>query len=327
MKALITGSNGFIGSHLAKYLLEKNYEVIGVDLNSSTTTLFESLIEKNRDKFQYLSIDICVNNEVLENAIKNSDLVFHLAASVGIPNYINSPVKLFEVNVIGSYNIIKLCLEHEKLIIFSSTSEIYGKNPEVPWAEKADRVLGNTEITRWNYSTSKATIEHLLNSLSGKLQYKILRYFNVYGPGQKPIFLVSKAIHSGMNASELHIYDNGLQTRCLTYIDDAIKATYLVAHSKSKFNTFNIGNNKEVSVKTIISEVSKYFPNSRVIGVDTGKLYGSSYEDLSRRIPDIRTVQSETGWESEIQLERGIELFVNWAKQNNFWWEDKDETR
>jgi len=327
MKALITGSNGFIGSHLTKYLLEKNYEVMGVDLDFSTNSLFESLIKENKNKFQYLPINISVKSGALEDAVKNSDVVFHLAASVGVPNYINLPVNLFEVNVIGSYNIIKLCLKYEKRIIFSSTSEIYGKNPEVPWAEEADRVLGSTEITRWNYSTSKATVEHLLNSLRGKLQYKILRYFNVYGPGQKPIFLVSKSIHSGINNSKLQIYDNGVQTRCLTYIDDAIKATYLVADSKSEFNTFNIGNNSEVSVKTIIREVSKYFPNSPVIDIDTEKLYGSFYEDLSRRIPDIQKVHLETGWEPEIQMERGIELFVNWAKQNTFWSKKSDETR
>jgi UDP-glucose 4-epimerase len=322
MIALITGSNGFIGAHLARYLLENDYQVIGIDLDPSTNNFFESLIKVNRKRFRYLSVDICSISDSLDEAVKNADVVYHLAASVGIPNYINNPVKLFEVNVIGSFNVINLCLKYEKLIIFSSTSEIYGKNIEVPWLEEADRVLGSTHVTRWNYSTSKATIEHLLNSLQGKLQFKILRFFNIYGPGQKPIFLVSKSIHSGMNKQDLQVYDNGAQTRSLTYIDDAVRAIVLVATRESKFSTFNVGNNYETPVSKIVSEISKYFPNSLVLGVDTKQLYGNSYEDLPRRIPNIDKLILETGWTPTIQMEEGIELFISWAKQNVFWWKD-----
>jgi nucleoside-diphosphate-sugar epimerase len=320
MKALVTGSNGFIGSHLVKFLLENNNEVIGLDTGSNTSTFFQSIVNENIQNFRYVSSDIRINNEVLEDTVKNSDVIFHLAASVGIPNYINLPVELFEVNVVGSYNLINLCLKHDKKIIFSSTSEIYGKNPEVPWGENADRILGNTEITRWNYATSKATIEHLLNSLNGKLQYKIIRYFNVYGPGQKPIFLISKAIHNGLNSKELQIYDSGVQTRCFTYIDDAIKATYLISNLDSKHNTFNIGNDLEVSIKAVMSEISSYFPSSAVIDINTEVIYGIYYEDLNRRIPDVSRIYSETNWKSTVQIEQGIKLFVDWAKKNEFWW-------
>ncbi len=320
MKALVTGSNGFIGSHLVKFLLENNNEVIGLDIGSSTSIFFQSIVNEKIENFRYVSSDIRTNNEALEDTVKNSEVVFHLAASVGIPNYINLPVELFEVNVIGSYNLINLCLKHDKKIIFSSTSEIYGKNPAVPWGENADRILGNTEITRWNYSTSKATIEHLLNSLNGKLQYKIIRYFNVYGPGQKPIFLISKAIHNGLNSKELQIYDNGTQTRCFTYIDDAIKATYLISNLDSKHNTFNIGNDLEISIKAVMSEISSYFPGSAVVDINTEVFYGIYYEDLNRRIPDVSRIYSETNWKSTVQIEQGIQLFVDWAKKNEFWW-------
>lgn len=320
MKALVTGSNGFIGSHLVKFLLENNNEVIGLDTGSSTSSFFQSIVNEKIENFRYVSSDIRINNEALEDTVKNSDVIFHLAASVGIPNYINLPVELFEVNVIGSYNLINLCLKYDKKIIFSSTSEIYGKNPAVPWSENADRILGNTEITRWNYSTSKATIEHLLNSLNGKLQYKIIRYFNVYGPGQKPIFLISKAIHNGLNSKELQIYDNGTQTRCFTYIDDAIKATYLISNLDSKHNTFNIGNDLEVSIKVVMSEISSYFPGSAVVDINTEAFYGIYYEDLNRRIPDVSRIYSETNWKSTVQIKQGIQLFVDWAKKNEFWW-------
>jgi UDP-glucose 4-epimerase len=327
MKSVVTGSNGFIGSHLAAFLLENNHEVVGLDTAAGPSNFFQSIVNIKSDNFRYVSSDIRINNAMLESIVKESDVIFHLAASVGIPNYINSPVELFEVNVIGSYNLVNLCLKHNKKIIFSSTSEIYGKNPAVPWGENADRILGNTEITRWNYSTSKATIEHLLNSLKGKLQYKILRYFNVYGPGQKPIFLISRAIHNGLNNKELQVYDNGSQTRCFTYIDDAIKATYLVSNLESKHNTFNIGNDYEVSINSVMRVVSSYFPRSSVVDINTADIYGVFYEDLTRRIPDVTRISSETNWKSEVQIGQGIQLFVNWAKQNEFWWNRNNETR
>ncbi len=321
MNAVITGANGFIGSHLAKRLLEEGFDVLGVDIATSMSELCGSIIEKN-PKYKYLTADIVDVSDQLEKAIKKSDIVFHLAASVGIPNYLNSPFKLFQVNVIGSFNIINLCLKYEKKLIFSSTSEIYGKNPDVPWSEESDRVLGNTLIMRWNYSTSKSTIEHLLNSVKNNLNYKIVRFFNVYGPGQNPIFAVSRSIHAGMNVKDIQMYDGGIQTRCFTYIDDAIDATFKVSSLVGGSNTFNIGNNVEVTIKDVMDLVSCHFPKSKIINIETEKLYGINYEDLSRRVPNIERLNKETGWLPNTQIRDGVQKFVDWAHQNKFWYQN-----
>ncbi len=321
MIAVITGANGFIGSHLAKRLLDEGFDVLGLDLAISMSELSSSIIEENPN-YKYFSADIVEFSNQLEKAIKMSDVVFHLAASVGIPNYLNSPFKLFQVNVIGSFNIINLCLKHEKKLIFSSTSEIYGKNPNIPWDEESDRVLGNTHIMRWNYSTSKSTIEHLLNSVKSDLDFKIVRYFNVYGPGQNPIFVVSRSIHAGMNGKDIQMYDDGIQTRCFTYIDDAIDATLRVSRLLGGSNTFNIGNNIEVTIKEVMDQFSKHFPRSKILNIATEELYGENYEDLSRRVPSIERLKKETGWLPNTQINDGVQKFVDWAHQNNFWYQN-----
>jgi nucleoside-diphosphate-sugar epimerase len=319
MKILVTGSRGFIGSHLVKFLVEQGHTVIGVDLQNLSKANID--VHCIRSEVTYFNLDIVTEIDQIDALIQSVDVVYHLAASVGIPNYINDPVALFKTNVIGSYNIINSCLKYKKKIIFSSTSEIYGKNPELPWRENSDRVLGSTSTHRWNYSTSKATIEHLLYSMHGLLDFRIIRYFNVYGPGQNPIFLVSKSIHSALNGREILMYDNGTQTRCLTYITDAIEATYSVGIESTISSVYNIGNPEEVSVKEILNTVSQYFPGTKMLPVDTGVLYGDSYEDLDRRVPDIQLIREELSWTPRIGYQEGIAQFVKWARDNPEWLE------
>lgn len=317
MKILVTGSRGFIGSHLVNFLLEQGHSVIGVDLrNLSNADVDVYPLDSN---LTYVNLDIVTELDQIDAVVESVDMVYHFAASVGIPNYINDPVALFKTNVIGSYNMINSCLKFNKKLIFSSTSEIYGKNPELPWRENSDRVLGSTSTHRWNYSTSKATIEHLLFSMSGLLDFRIIRYFNVYGPGQNPIFLVSKSIHSALNGQDILMYDNGTQTRCLTYITDAIEATYSVGVRSSISSVYNIGNPEEVTVNEILNSISQHFPGTKILPVDTGILYGDNYEDLDRRVPDIQLIRDELSWTPRIGYQRGIAFFVQWARNNSAW--------
>ena len=216
---LVTGGNGFIASHLIKKLLDEKQRVIAVDIHPKPGKLLRTLRSENLDNLKYVQADISRDLSVIDSLVSSCGLVYHFAALVGIPNYLQKPSELFNVNVVGSKVIIESCIKHEKRILFASTSEIYGKNPTVPWHEDADRILGSTSVNRWNYSSSKATIEHLLFANEGILDFRIVRYFNIYGPGQNPIFLVSRSIHRAINNTEILLYDGGDQTRCLTYID------------------------------------------------------------------------------------------------------------
>jgi nucleoside-diphosphate-sugar epimerase len=325
-KILITGVNGFIGSHLTSKYLANGYQVIGIDIQEEPSRLLKDCNQELVD-FRYFKIDVHKDESKISSLIEEADTVIHLAAIVGIKNYLENPLLLFEVNVLGSANLIKLCIEHKKRFVFSSTSEIFGKNPRVPWNEDADRVLGSTEIDRWGYSTSKATIEHLLHAVGPTLDYRIVRFFNVYGPGQNPIFLVSRNIQRSIQNLPIEAFDSGNQTRCLTYIDDAIEGIYLVSNAEHpKHRIYNVGSEKENSIAEICKLIHELNPDKSVNLIDTSVNYGDSYEDLPRRVPSTYRISSEFGWIAETSAEMGVKLFYEWAK-NNSWWSENSAQR
>jgi UDP-glucose 4-epimerase len=318
-KVLVTGVNGFIGSHLARKFQNEGFMVIGLDVSLSPSMLLKEFAQTDVN-FSYHQVNISKDFDSLNDLISGVDLVVHLAAIVGIKNYLERPFDLFETNVLGSTNVIKACVSHKKRLIFSSTSEIFGKNPNTPWDEDADRLLGSTEKDRWGYSTSKAMVEHLLHSLKTQLDYRVVRYFNVYGPGQNPIFLVSRNIHRMLNSLPLEVFDGGLQTRCLTYIDDAIQATFLIATKDAlRHSIYNVGSEKENTIAEIVALVQKLDENSAVINVDTANTYGSSYEDLLRRVPSAKRIADELKWTATTSTEEGISKFFEWASVSSWW--------
>lgn len=318
-KVLITGAGGFIGSHLASKFQREGFGVIGLDVFSGPGMLLKEFVETGVN-FSYHQVDVAKDFDSLNELISRVDLVVHLAAIVGIKNYLERPFELFESNVLGSANVIKACVAHKKRLVFSSTSEIFGKNPNTPWGEDADRLLGSTEKDRWGYSSSKATIEHLLHSLRTQLDYRVVRYFNVYGPGQNPIFLVSRNIYRVLNSQTLEIFDGGLQTRCLTYIDDAVQGTFSIAtENKLRHRIYNIGSEKENTISEIVAIIQKLDEKSSVSFIDTSLTYGSSYEDLARRVPSSQRITSELNWSATTSVEEGIMKFFEWAHKSTWW--------
>ena len=318
-KVLITGVNGFIGSHLASKFQGEGFSVVGLDVTSGPSMLLKEFAQTDVN-FSYHQVDIVKHSDSLIELIRGVDLVVHLAAIVGIKNYLEKPFALFESNVLGSANVIRACVAHNKRLVFSSTSEIFGKNPNTPWDEDADRLLGSTEKDRWGYSTSKATIEHLLHSLKTQLDYRVVRYFNVYGPGQNPIFLVSRSIHRMLNSLPLEVFDGGLQTRCLTYIDDAVQGTFLIATAdRLEHFVYNVGSEKENTIFEIVAMVQKLDEKSSIRFIDTANTYGSSYEDLLRRVPSSQRIADELNWSAATAAEEGIIKFFEWARKSSWW--------
>lgn len=215
-------------------------------------------------------------------------------------------MRMFESNVIGSYNVIKAWSESNTPLMFASTSEIYGKNPDIPWSENSDRVLGDTSKDRWSYSTGKALIEHLIIAMSKqhKLDYKIIRFFNVYGPRQKPIFVIPRAISRALRNQPMEIFDGGQQTRSYIYIDDAINAI-LSIRSATLNSVFNIGNNEEITVKDLYLKIAKLIPNVPIRNIETQLRHGQGYEDLPRRVPDISALKINSAWKPNYSLDEG----------------------
>ena len=318
MKILITGVAGFIGSNLAKSLLEKNYEVFGID-NLSYGNLSNIELIKSHKNFHFTIGDLC--NPFMINDIK-VDLVVHLA-SQKIPRY-SSAYRTLEENSLMLKNVINKCLKDKCKILFASTSDAYGKNTKLPFTESSDFVLGDSTVKRWAYALSKIYGEQYIiaNSDEFDLNYTIVRFFGSYGAnhnltwwgGPQSLF-ISKALKN----ESIEIHGDGLQTRTFTYIEDTIAALmHCIESEKSDKEIFNIASNpeEEISIldlgkliwKLVNGENStpkiKFIPYSNF-----GK-----YEDVRRRVPCIEKIREYFGYEPKYSLIEGLKKTIEWQK-------------
>ncbi|HIE47908.1 TPA: NAD-dependent epimerase/dehydratase family protein, partial [Candidatus Bipolaricaulota bacterium] len=251
MKVLITGGAGFLGSHLADAFINDGNEVYILDTGSIAKV--RHLLENPR--FHHIH-DTVFNLEMLESLILKCDLIYHMAAVVGVEHYVGDPYQVLNVNINGTQNVLRLAHKYNRKVVFTSTSEVYGGNPKVPWDEDDDRVLGSTRIDRWCYSTSKATGEHFCHAYRKMgLPVVIVRYFNVYGPRLDKVDrgrVITIFIGQLLRNDPLTVIGDGSQTRCFTYIDDAIRATVAAGiKPEAEGVIFNIGTDVETSMKEL----------------------------------------------------------------------------
>ena len=314
---LVTGAAGFVGSHLIERLLGMGQTVHGLDIAPLDQARNLEAV-KDHPGFHYMQGDIR-DLETIEAFFRpEAGVLYHLASVVGVRRYMEDPLSLIDIAIIGTRHLIALCVAHDVRILFTSTSEVYGRNPAVPWAEDGDRVLGATSVDRWSYSSAKAVCEHMLFGVARKtgLPFSIVRFFNVYGPRQTPIYVVSQTVQRVLNGERPDLYDGGGQTRCLTYIDDAI-AGVLAAATKPEAvgEIFNIGNATENTMAEVVGMVlAAAGSDLEPIAVDTGEKYGSVYEDIGRRVPSVEKAARLLGWRAEIPAAEGIAATVAWAR-------------
>ena len=254
--------------------------------------------------------------------MKYRDMVFHLAAIADPLKYVTNPLNVMEVDLLAAINIFKIAAENKTKIIFSSTSEIFGRNKNVPWQETGDRVLGPTSIYRWCYSTSKAAGEHFLYALNKQegMPFIIYRFFNVYGPRLDdlghgrvmPIFL-----KQFLHGETVTVHGDGRQTRTFIYVDDAIDAVIKLAFCKKAENeVFNIGTTKEYSMyelAKIIKRIGGF--KSRIKFVQYRKVYGKGFEDVFRRVPNISKVKRYIKWTPKVSLQEGLTKTISYYKE------------
>ncbi|SFB25948.1 UDP-glucose 4-epimerase [Amycolatopsis marina] len=315
-KTVVTGGGGFIGRHLVDRLLEGGADV----------TVFDGG-PPNRPATaghpRWVTGDVRDHAAVGRAITHGVDVVYHLAASVGVDQYLARPLDVIDVNFSGTRNVLERAREVGARVVVASTSEVFGKNPAVPWREDDDRVLGPTSADRWSYSTSKALAEHLVFAFvrQHQLEATIVRYFNVYGPGQRPAFVVSRTIHRVLNRRPVVIYDGGSQTRCFTFVDDAIDATIRVgADSRAIGEAFNIGSSVETRVADVVPLIVELAGGGTTpISVNTAERLGRGYEDLSRRIPDTTKAREVLGWSATTSLRDGLIKTIEWARASDWW--------
>jgi UDP-glucose 4-epimerase len=319
MRVLITGGAGFLGSHLAEGFIGRGDEVFVLDMAPSLKV--EHLL--SNPNFHYVR-DSVFNEGMLESLIMRADLVYHLAAVVGVEHYVGDPYQVLNVNINGTQNVLKLAHRYNKKVVMASTSEVYGRNTKVPFKEDDDRVLGSTRIDRWCYSTSKAVAEHFCFAYRKLgLPVVIVRYFNIYGPRLDKIDVgrvLTIFMGQLLRQEPLTVIGDGRQTRCFTYVSDAIRATMAAGLiPEAVGDIFNIGTDRETPILELAEAMIKIAgAKSEVKFVLQQKIYGESYEDIPRRVPDntkMRTILKVT---PEISLEDGLRKTIEWFQRAHY---------
>ncbi len=317
---LVTGGAGFLGSHLVDALITKNKVIILDDFSKGVINNIRHIRFHPNLKLVKGSIQ---DKAVIAKATKDVSVVFHLAAVVGVKHYVENPLRVIRTNVHGTDFLLEAALKHNvERFIFSSTSEIYGKNPRVPFKEESDRILGPPSVDRWSYSTSKAIGEHLCNAYfrQYKLPIVILRYFNVYGPRQETSEyggVVSIFIHRVLKNQPPIVYGDGTQTRSFTYVSDSTEGTLLVATNKKAIGeTFNLGTKHETSINDLANLVIRLAGKKglKPVHLPYEEFYGPYYEDLKRRIPDTTKAEKLLGFKPKISLREGLLKTIKWYK-------------
>ncbi len=319
MIALITGGAGFVGSHLAERLLADGHEVMVLD-NLSTGSIDNIAHLKNTTGFSYV-IDSVTNEPLLAEMIDRSDVVFHLAAAVGVKLIVEQPVHTLETNVHGTEVVLKHANKKKKLVFIASTSEVYGKSTDVPFRETADLVLGPTAKHRWAYACSKLIDEFLALAYwkERKLPVVIVRLFNTVGPRQTGRYgmVLPTFVRQALAGQPITVFGDGSQSRSFTYVGDVVDALVkLVGESKAVGDVFNIGSTNEVTIQDLAERVKKMTKSaSLIVNVPYDVAYEAGFEDMPRRVPDITKIQSLVGFEPKMGLDDIIRSVVDYVRQ------------
>lgn len=318
MKILITGGAGFIGSYLSEELLKEGHDVYVIDdLSTGSMNNIEHL--KSNKKFRY-TIDTIMNFPVLLELIGQCDIAFHLAAAVGVKLIVDNPVRTLETNIRGTENVLEAAARKNKLVLFSSTSEIYGKNNNLPFKEDSDIVLGPTSRSRWSYACSKAVGEFLALAYHRDkgLPVIIVRLFNTIGPRQTGRYgmVVPRLIKQALTGEPLTVYGDGLQTRSFIYVGDVVRVLVdLLKTQKAIGGIFNIGSPQEVSIISLAKRIIELTGSkSGIEFIPYEKAYTEGFEDMLRRVPDISKINKLTGFVPRTSLDDALKLIVTHEK-------------
>jgi UDP-glucose 4-epimerase len=291
MRVLITGGAGFIGSHLADFLLREHHQVTVLDDLSTGST--DNIAQHLGHPGFAFHCDTIFHRELLASLIEDSDLVYHLAASVGVKRIIESPVETIETNVAGTELVLRLAAERARRIVLASTSEVYGKSTHLPFREDGDLVLGATTHSRWSYACSKAIDEFLALAWHGQcgLPVTIARLFNTVGPRQSGRYgmVLPTFVGQALRGEPITVYGSGEQSRCFTHVFDIVEGlTALVAHDSTIGETYNLGSTSEITINQLAQLVLEATGSgSHVVHVPYAEAYAPGFEDMQRRQPDI----------------------------------------
>lgn len=306
MKALLTGGAGFIGSHLAERLLKDGHEVIALDdLSTGSLSNLQGVLDNPRFRFV---LDDVRNAATVHLLVEQCDVVFHLAAAVGVQLIVDRPVRTIETNIHGTEVVLSVANKFRKKILLASSSEVYGKSEKVPFREDDDTVLGSTRFSRWSYACSKAIDEFL--GLAYHQQYGlpvvVARFFNTVGPRQTGQYgmVIPRFVERALNNEPLLIYGTGKQSRCFAYVEDVVDcAIALMACPEAAGRVYNIGSTEEITIEALADKIIGLTESkSEKKYISYEQAYGRPFDDMMRRVPCLDRVREIVGFEPKANL-------------------------
>ncbi len=314
MKALVTGGAGFIGSHLTECLLNRGDEVWIID-DLSTGRLDNIKHLRSHPRF-HLTVETILNETVMDRLVSECEVIFHLAAAVGVELIVKSPVETIERNVLGTDVVLRLANRYLRKVLIASTSEIYGKSDKVPFQEDDDRVLGATTKSRWSYSCSKAIDEFLALAYYKEkgLQTVIMRLFNTVGPRQTGRYgmVIPRLVKQALDGKPLTVYGDGKQVRCFTYVQDVVWAAIRLMESPQAIGqVFNIGNDKPISILALAEKIKQFTKSTaEICFVPYSQAYEEGFEDMTIRVPDLSKARQVIGYEAKVDLDEILQRVI-----------------
>lgn len=324
IRTLVTGGAGFIGSHLCEDLLARGFSVVVIDNLSTGSRSNISHLLKNKE-FRFCKGTI-LNRELMENLVKDCNLIYHLAAAVGVRFILEHPVDSILTNIEGTEIVLKLADKYRRKILITSTSEVYGKHVCAPFGEEDDRILGSTSISRWSYSDAKAMDEllGLAYAKEKKLSVVIVRLFNTVGPRQVGRYgmVLPRFVEAALSGKPITVYGNGAQIRSFAYVKDVVRAIAdLSLEKKAEGEIYNIGNDQPISIKKLAQKVKQAAQStSEIRHIPFQEAFGgrsADFEEIDCRIPNISKIKNLLGYQPKYDIDSIIRNTIKYFKETN----------